>query len=178
MVNEWIGTIGVLLGAITTGIFSIIIRKNQNIEEREKLLLESNIVLNKEKIDKILTSKEELYSLLQNLHSGFSITQNYRMEKLDNSFKEYDMHYEKMVQVVLRAELLSHLYFPEVLDEVKNVGRLTNLMWGQQQSYFGYAKEKNQNRQEILNNIVQDSKEIQKECSLIMNKLGSMNIYS
>ncbi len=175
MANEWIGGVGVLLGAITTGIFSIVTRKNQFEEEKEKMLLESNIALNKEKLYKLSSHKEELFNLLQNLSFGFSTTQNYRMEQAGASFKEYDMHYEKMNQFVLRAELLAHLYFPEVFEEVKKVCELTNLIWGQQQNYFGYAKEMNLNRQEILNNIVRDSSDLQRKCSLIMNKLSSSN---
>lgn len=178
MANEWVGGIGVLLGAITTGIFSIVTRKNQLKEEKEKLLLESNIALNKEKLDKSSSRKEELFSLMQNLSSGFSITQNCRMEQANISSREYDMHYEKMNQIALRAELLAYLYFPDLIDEVKGVCGLTNLIWGQQQRFFDDSEKNNQDQHITRNNIVQYSLELGDKCCMIMKSLRSSNYYS
>jgi hypothetical protein len=175
MANEWVGGIGVLLGAITTGIFSVVTRRYQLKEEREKLLLERDIAFNKERLDRLSSRKEELFNLLQNLSSGFSITQNYRMEQANISSKEYDMHYEEMNQIALRVELLAHLYFPELIEEVKGICGLTNIIWGQQQRIFGHSEKNNQDQQIIRNNIVQYSSELGGKCLMIMNSLSSNN---
>lgn len=181
MVTEWItgvvGIVGGIFGSLTTGYFSIMARKYQMKGEINKLLLENDIALNKEKFGKLTERQEELFGLVQSICSGFSKTQNYRMDQADITLTEYGVHYEKMNQLALRAELIAHLYFPKVIEEVKKVCALTNVIWGHQQNYFGHAKETNQNRQTILDDIFRDSSELERQCSLIINMLSLNSFY-
>lgn len=172
---ELVGIYGTAIGAIIAGIFTVINRKFQIKDEMVKLELQRGLADSKEKSDKLSSRKEELFCLIQTISFGFSMTQNYRMKQMNFSTKAYNLHYEKMNQLVLRAELLTQLYFPEVIDEVKNINVLTNVIWGQQQRYFGSEEYAQNQRQEILNEFAKYSSQLVEKCSLVMELLCDFN---
>ncbi len=94
---------------------------------------------------------------------------------MDFLTKEYDSHYENMNQNALRAELLAQLYFPEIVDEVKNIKVLTNVIWGQQHRYFDSEEHAQKQKQEILNEFAKHSTHLVEKCSLVMDLLCDFN---
>ena len=172
METEWAGVVGVFIGSVTTGLLAFVTIRYQLRHEREKILIESEVAFNRERFNRFSSQKEELFDIIQNLRSGFSLTTNYQMDQVNVSSDEYNQHYEKMNMLGLRAQLLSYLYFPDLIQKVNGICGLTNLIWGQQQNYFIHSKDHKQNRQILLDNIVKYSSDLQNKCLSVMESLG------
>lgn len=138
------------------------------IEEKEKLRIENDLLLNNKRAEELLLSKKELFKLIQHIGDGFSITKNYRMQESKFSWENFDFHYAEMNELSLQAQLLAHIYFPTLQSKVDEICRLINLAWGQQKNLFlQYELDK----QQVHDEFVKHSLIIQEKCCSTMRSI-------
>lgn len=172
MGSELVGIISALAGGLLTGLISIKITNNQLRHEREKLLIENEIAIKNERASKLSAFKEELFGLVENISFECSQTKNYIMEETGITLNDFHAHYQKVNQMAMRAKLIAYLHFPNLIKEINEIYGLTNVMWGNQQNYFGYSTE-NEQKQGLLRDIVKYSMDLSTKCSVVMNLLSS-----
>jgi hypothetical protein len=116
-------------------------------------------------------AKEFIIEKVIEINADNSLTMNYIMER--NGTTELDIHNRYLMQSKTIREMIvkSRISQKGVLDDLNKLYGLSNLIWGNQQSYFGYSKENNESKDNLRKELLNYFDETSKCCTQILNSL-------
>lgn len=172
LLNMAIPAIIVLFGTIVTNrANSKNIIKNLQ-EERKRIRLENEILINNRNKDEFLSNQKELFNLIIHIKAGYSRSKNYRMQELNLSWKKFDIHSAKLIELSLKAQLLVNMYFPNLKEKMDRIYSLMDVAWGQQKSLFLKC---DVNKEQALDEFVQYSLIIEGECKSMLEDIVDLS---
>lgn len=171
-----------ILGAAITAITSIITihfnnKHNTKIVEKQikstetQALQHYNFELNKIALEKRYKDKAEIIGNILLIQSENNLTKNYIMELSNANEFTANQKYENIVKAVNQVIVKLYLSFPKLANYGYEIQGKCNEIWGNEQNYFGYQKDKKVAQNNTKGKLIGLYGELNEICSNCLNEL-------
>ena len=171
-----------ILGSIITAFASIItiiltnthhakITKEQ-LEAAEKRDKQNYIFeLKKLNAERIYNDRHEIIKNLLLIIDKNNLTENYIMDISNTSLASVNKRYEEIKNIVNTVIEKLYLSFPQFKDQGYKIAGKCNEIWGNEQNYFGFQKDKVKYQLDIKTKLCTLYKELNEICCDLLNSL-------
>lgn len=145
---------------------------NKQLEASEKQNIQNyNFELQKIKDERIYEDKVEIIKNILLIKSMNNHTENYIMDVSNISFDFVNKRYEEIQNIINIVIEKLYLSFPQFVDKGYRISGKCNEIWGNEQNYFGYQKDKPKIQFDTKVKLVNLYEELKDICTDLLNSL-------
>lgn len=146
---------------------------NQQIQASERQIIK-NHNLEKQKIveDHVYKDKVEIIKNILLIKSMHNLTENYIMDVSDTSLNTVNQRYEEIKMIIITIIEKLYLSFPQFVDKGYKISGKCNEIWGNEQNYFGYQRDKPKYQLNTKEKLITLYNELNDICSDLLSSLN------